>query len=251
MLQRALGTLVLLFALVSCTRSATPISNSATPIMVARATSTPNFPTTQDSASPTALSLRALPTFGPTPSVRPPYCGGGTSTGEPITYPSAEAQSWASDQVVVGTVEEQEARWKVVGGYPYIVTYSLLRVEGRARGWPSDALFVVTPGGTLDGCTQRSNSPTLQRGERYLLFLLDENNRSSIEPMPIYLINGGEAGRQPVKGDGSTNLLLAPLQQALALPPPSDLRKDFVVPLARAPMAPLAPTTATPTTPGR
>lgn len=249
--QRSMGTLILLLALASCARPATPARYSATPVTVVTATGTPHLPTPQGSISPTALSLRALPTFGPTPSVRPPYCGSGESIGEPITYPSAEAQTWASDQVVVGTIETQEARWKVVGGYPYIMTYSLLRVEGRARGWTSDALFIVTSGGTLEGCTQRSNSPTLERGARYLLFLLDENNRSAIEPMPIYLINGGEAGRQPVMGNRGPDLLLVPLRQALAQPPPSDLRKDFVVPLAHAPITPLASATATPATSGR
>lgn len=238
---------LLLIFLVSCTMPDDPAPGIATPAGRTTATSlgaqpaveTPVLLPSRAPATNIPLSLDTLPTFGPTPSVRPPYCGDRASIGEPITYPSLVAQAWASDQVIMGTVEAQEARWKVVGGYPYIVTYSLLHVEERVRGRPFDSLYIATPGGTLEGCTQRSNSPTIRRGEKDVLFLLDDNY-STVEPMPIYLINGGEAGRQSVTGDGSLIMLLASLRQALGQTPPPDLRADFVVPLDRAPIAPVA-----------
>lgn len=201
---------------------------------------TPPSLTPRVTVTPPASSSSTLPAAALTPSVQPPYCGGGTSTGEPITYSSPAARTWASSQVIVGLVESQETRWEVSSGTPYIVTYSLLQVEGRARGQPAANLFVATPGGTLDGCTQRSNAPALQRGERYLLFLLDRESRPATRQGSIYLINGGEEGRQLIVGDTRPDALLAPLRQSLTQPPPPDLRADFVVPLARSPLAPVA-----------
>ncbi len=207
---------------------ATPSSIST----MAASLPTPNIPTS------TAISLRTLPTPGITPSIRPPYCGPGVAAGNAITYTSPAAQTWAASQVVVGIVTEQEARWQVVSGYAYIVTYSLLKVEARVRGLPFTSLFIATSGGSIDGCTQQSNTPTLARGERVLLFLVGEERRAPTTPSAIYVISGGEGGRQELAPATDSAGVLASLRQTLTQPPPSDLRPDIIVPLESAPMTP-------------
>lgn len=111
------------------------------------------------------------------------------------------------------------------------MTYSLLRVEERVRGLPSDTLRSATSGGTLDGCTQTTNLRPFRQHERLLLFLGRSDREQSPNAPPLYYLNGGETGRQPI----ADNENLAPL---LAQPPPRDLRPDFIIPLDRAPVAP-------------
>jgi len=239
-IRKSGGAIVLLLALSSCTHPATPASGIATPFVALPSFATPTRPTPHTGTTPTVLSLGELPTPQPVASARAPYCGGQPSVGEPITYPSLAAQTWASEQVVVGTVEAQESRWEVTGGYPYIATYALLRVEERVRGLPFEALFLAGAGGTLDGCTQRTNFPSLMRGERYLLFLVGRDPSAPFVPTTIYVVNGGEAGQQLLTTGTDLAALLGPLRQTLTQPPPSDLRADFLVPLDRAPAAPIS-----------
>jgi len=53
--------------------------------------------------------------------------------GDPVTYPSGAGQVWATEQLVVGTVEEQRVRPDLSGNETIIKTYSRLRVHADHR----------------------------------------------------------------------------------------------------------------------
>lgn len=192
---------------------------------------------TRATGRPTAISpLSLLPVAPPTPSVRPPDCRGLAPAASSLPTPSLPVHVWSSAQVVVGTVLSQEARWEVSSGYPYIVTYSLVRVEERVRGQPADVLIIGTNGGSLDGCKQGTSGATLQSNARYLLFLNHDQTRPEADARQSYRINGGAAGRQLLTADADLVALLDPLRQILAQVPPRDFGPYSLVPLERAPI---------------
>jgi hypothetical protein len=169
----------------------------------------------------------------------------------PFTFISQAGKAWASDQVVVGTIEEKSAHWEIVGDEPLIRTYSRLRVEERVRGRPEPTLLIRTVGGTLDGCTQHiGDEASLRVGERLLLFLRQSDTSTSDEIR--YFVVSGSSSVWTISSDGqaATNSaglvqmplidLLGEIQQALEQPPPPDLDPQYVVAPDRAPLAPMA-----------
>lgn len=211
------------------------VPTAATPRgVIASAAATPSVARFPPSASPAT----ARPGTGVAAS--PSACGPRFTAGHPFTFASRADHAWGSGQVVVGTVEAQEVRWD----RSYIVTISRVRVEERARGLPFATLLVRTPGGTLDGCTQRVFPEIpLVPGERVLLFLAERNAPPSPAlpqtPTTLYDVIGGPAGKQTLADDADIAALLLPLRQALAQPPPPDLDPRFLIPLDRAPVAPV------------
>jgi hypothetical protein len=196
--------------------------------------------------------LTGLPPVGTLPT-GPPSCspdGGATLAINPVTYPGLAGQAWAAGQIVVGSVMAQGTRWESLRGESAIFTYSLVRVEQRARGTPEEDILVREYGGTLDGCAQRSTLPTLGAGQAALLFL----QRSTVVAgarWPVYTVVGGEPGLRRIEPDSHAQAWVVtggqrlPLQQVLdelwqvlSQPPPSALPTRDVVPLVQAPVAP-------------
>ena len=233
-----------------------------------------NRPIAPALGAPTSSAMATTPVVGgplpllPTATLPPAWAGRPTPTprcdasgfalaGDPVTYPYGAGQVWATEQLVVGVIEEQRALWELPTGDPRIVTYSRLRVTERVRGLPIPNLLVRESGGTLDGCTQTIGggaAPPLRSGDRVLLFL--RRSETDVEGLPSYYIAGGYTGLWYVSPDGSTITsatgraqrplrdMLAEARKALMQSPPQDLNPRDVIPLDRAPVGP-APT-ATP-----
>lgn len=73
-----------------------------------------------------------------------------------------------ADVVVVGTVESTETVWHG----KRIVTRAVVKVTDLAKGATAERIYVVVPGGTIDGLTMRViGGPQLRTGDRSLLFL--------------------------------------------------------------------------------
>ena len=155
---------------------------------------------------------------------------------EPIQYRSVAARAWAAEQVVLGTVTAQETRWDPRSDSDAIATYSVLRVEARARGLPFEPLFLATSGGTIGGCTTSvSNLPRLPVGVRVLLFLTSSDRRVPVAAQIIFSPLGDAASVVVAGTDDPAAQLLAEVRAALRGPPP-DLDAGLVVPLDRAPI---------------
>lgn len=138
---------------------------------------------------------------------------------------------------MLGTVTAQETRWNPRTSFDAITTYSVLRVEGRARGLPFDPLFVATPGGTIGGCTQTvSELPQLPVGARVLVFLGTGDRRAPLAAQTIFGPNGGAASVVVAGTDDQAAQLLAEARAALRQQPPPDLDAGLVVPPDRAPI---------------
>jgi len=183
---------------------------------------------------PSDLALLPVPTQST--SFTPTTCNIQVAA-DPIQYRSVAARAWASEQVVLGTVTAQEARWNPRSDGDAIATYSVLRVEARARGLPFDPLFLVTSGGTIGGCTTSvSNLPRIPAGARVLLFLTSSDRRAPLTANTIFAPLGDAASVVVVGADGDATQLLAEVRAGLRRPPPPDLDAGLVVPLDRAPI---------------
>jgi hypothetical protein len=200
---------------------------------------------TADRGTPhTALPTATLPAPWRTQPTPTPRCAAVNSiiASNPVLYPGLAGQAWAAEQLVVGVVVEQRARWEIPADEPLIVTYSRLRVEERVRGEPERELTIKQLGGLLDGCTQviGGGAPALRLGERVLLFL---RRSGSIEGgASLYYIAGGGPGLSWVTPDGRTvtnangldprplETVLASARQALGQPPPRELSRRHPTP---------------------
>ncbi len=183
---------------------------------------------------PADLALLPVPTKSA--SFTPTSCNIQVAA-EPIQYRSVAARAWAAEQVVLGTVTAQEARWDPRSDSDAIATYSVLRVEERARGLPFDPLFLATSGGTIGGCTTSvSNLPRLPVGVRVLLFLTSSDRRAPVAAQTIFFPLGDAASVVVAGTDDQAAQLLAEVRAALRGPPPPDLDAGLVVPLDRAPI---------------
>ena len=201
-------------------------------------------------ATPAAISTRSwLPGGATTPVGTRPACWAYAIDGP--TYPGLAGYAWGADQIVVGTVIAQEARWETLMDRPAVFTYSLVRVTERARGLPGEALVLREAGGTLDGCTQRGSQTALITGVTYVLFLLCQpDTMSSSAAVPTCnRLSGAAASRRVEESQGiswvTTDGARQPLQQvlddirvALAQPPPRLYPPSLIIPLDRAPLAP-------------
>jgi hypothetical protein len=211
---------------------------------------TPGTPTL--SPAPTGSpSLRAyLPTLGPIPSRKPPYCQNDGPAASIQSFPSFPYLAWSADQVVVGRVVEQVVRSEVYDGQPQTITYSLIAVEQRVRGEAEVTLVMVNQGGTLyPGCTQSSSQITVQLGDRRLFFLGKGKIPRSFQ---VYGFLGSSEGAARIESDaqgqdwvilgtGKRSLaeVLGELWVVLGQPQPSDPSyQPYFVPLTQAPVAP-------------
>jgi hypothetical protein len=198
--------------------------------------------------------LRAyIPTLGPTPSRKPPYCQNDGPAASVRSYPSLPYLAWSADQVVVGRVVEQTARIEVLDGQPYTFTFSLIEVEQRIRGLPEPTLVLGQAGGTpYPGCNQAFVGVPIRLGDQYLFLLKSGESLHSGVTIPLYGPLGawqGAARIEPdtqgqdwvIVGTGKRPLaeVLGELWVVLGQPQPSDpaYQRDFV-PLTRAPVAP-------------
>jgi hypothetical protein len=100
--------------------------------------------------------------------------------------------------IVVGTCIDQQSRWD--NARNWILTYSTFRVEKTLKGFPSQQITIVTPGGTVGNVAQDIvGVPKFSKGEEHVLFV----RNTQAGPTVLYL----EQGNYHVEKDGSERVV--------------------------------------------
>lgn len=130
--------------------------------------------------------------------------------------------------IVLGRVVSQQSSWDA--GRQRILTYSKFQIEKTMKGFPSQEITIVTPGGTVDDIAQDFvGVPRFRPGDEHVVFV--RNTR--VGPTVLFLDQGAYRVEKDSRGDRivrplDSNAVLVDTQRGKAVSPEEPrLLRDF------------------------